>query len=312
MLRLWAAIAVAAFLVAGPETPGTLSIASDPSDAAVYVDGQFVGRTPIEVKALQPGDHRVRLVKDGYLENGRVVNVASGKLGNLQVRLTARTAADALPQAQGSGVSSGGGGGLSKKTWLIIGAAAGGGGAAAYLLANRTSIEGISASPSTGLQAATRINFTAQGVGSGDSLAWEFGDGGTSSDHSPGHVYNTAGTFSVKCTAGGSSATTTVTIRSLSGTWRGNLIDPVQGPILETLIFTQSGATIGGTMSDVYGPGTLSGTVSTSTPLVRVTISQQGFTPFNYTADPNGDITALTGVVNGSGFNNAQMNLTRQ
>jgi hypothetical protein len=312
MLRLCAAIAVAAFLVTGPETPGTpgsLSVASDPPDAAVYVDGQFVGRTPVEVKALPPGDHRVRLVKDGYLENGRVVNVASGRGGNLRVRLTARTAAEALPQAQGSGISSGGGG-ISKK-WLLIGAAAGGGAAAAYFL-TRSSIESISATPATGLQSATQIRFSAVGAGSGSSFSWEFGDGAASSEQSPAHVYNTSGTFTAKCTVGGSSVTTTVTIKSLTGTWQGNLLDPVQGPILETLVFTQSGAAIGGTMSDVYGPGTLSGSVSTSAPLVRVTIAQQGFTPFNYTADPSGDVNMLNGVVNGSGFNNAPMNLTRR
>ena len=304
MLRLCAGVALAALLMTGAESPGTLSIASDPAGAVVYVDGLLVGRTPVDVKALAPGDHRVRLVKDGYLENGRVVNIAAGKTGTLEVKLTA--------QAQGSGISSGGGGGLSKKTWLIIGAAGGGAAAAALLLANRTSIEGISAAPSTGLQAGTRIVFTARGVSGGDSLSWDFGDGSTSNEQSPGHVYSSAGTFTARCTVGGASATTTVTIRSLAGTWRGNLIDPVQGPIVETLVFTQSGATIGGTMSDVYGPGTLSGTVNTSAPLVRVTISQQGFNPFNYTADPNGDVTALNGVVNGSGFNNASMNLTRQ
>src|SRR5262245_42916320 len=182
MLRLWAAIAVAAFLVSSSESPGTLgtlSIASDPSDAAVYVDGQFVGRTPVEVKALQPGDHRVRLVKDGYLENGRLVNVASGKARSLQVRLTARTAAEALPQAQGSGISSGGGGGISKQ-WLLIGAAGGGAAAAAYFL-TRSSIDSISANPGTGLQAATQIRFSAAGIGSGDSLSWDFGDGSSSS-----------------------------------------------------------------------------------------------------------------------------------
>jgi PEGA domain-containing protein/PKD domain-containing protein len=313
MLRLCAAVAVAAFFVTSPETPGApgiLSVASDPADAAVYVDGQFVGRTPVEIKALEPGDHRVRLVKDGYLENGRVVNVASGKTGSLQVRLTSRTAAEAMPpQAQGSGVSSGGGGGISKK-WLLIGAA-GGGAAAAYFL-TRSSIDSISASPTTGLQSATQIRFSAAGAGSSASLSWDFGDGSTSSDRTPTHVYNTTGTFSVKCTVGGSSVTTSVTIKSLTGTWQGNLIDPVQGPIVETLIFTQSGTAISGTMSDVYGPGTLSGSTSTSAPLVRVTITQQGFNPFNYTADPNGDVTALNGVVNGSGFNNAQLNLTRR
>jgi PKD repeat protein len=159
---------------------------------------------------------------------------------------------------------------------------------------------------------ASRITFTATGVGGGATLAWDFGDGSTSSERAPTHVYTTAGTFTVKCSAGHGSATTNVTIKSLAGTWRGNLIDPVQGPILETLSFTQNGAVIGGTMSDVYGPGTLSGSVNTSAPLVRVSIKQPQFDAFVFTADPNGDITVLNGVVNGAGFVNAPMNITRQ
>src|SRR5204863_9482699 len=138
--------------------------------------------------------------------------------GSLQVRLTARNAADALPEGQaGGGISSGGGGGLSKK-WLWIGAAGGGGAAAAWLL-TRSGIDAISASPSTGLQSASRIAFTATGVGSSATLSWDFGDGSTSTERSPTHVYGTTGTLTVKCSAGHGSATTTVTIKSLAGTW---------------------------------------------------------------------------------------------
>jgi hypothetical protein len=77
-----------------PEAPaagaptGTLSVSSTPAGAAVYVDGQFVGQTPVNVPSLSDGDHRVRIVKDGYLENSRVVAVAAGKINPLLVRLT--------------------------------------------------------------------------------------------------------------------------------------------------------------------------------------------------------------------------------
>ena len=86
MVRLFVSVALATLLMPGAETPGALSVASDPSGAAVYVDGRFVGHTPIDVQDLPAGDHRVRLVKDGYLENGRVVSVSAGKTGGLQVR----------------------------------------------------------------------------------------------------------------------------------------------------------------------------------------------------------------------------------
>jgi hypothetical protein len=69
---------------------GTLIIASDPVRAVVYVDGRFVGQTPIDELRLPAGDHRVRVTKDGYLENGRIVTIAANKSRAIQIRLTAR------------------------------------------------------------------------------------------------------------------------------------------------------------------------------------------------------------------------------
>ena len=62
MVGLCVSAALAALLMSAAETPGTLVVASDPPGAAVYVDGQFVGETPLDVRNLPPGDHRVRLV----------------------------------------------------------------------------------------------------------------------------------------------------------------------------------------------------------------------------------------------------------
>jgi hypothetical protein len=80
---------------------GVLSVRSDPADATVYVDGQPAGRTPLNVPSLAVGDHRVRLVKDGYLEHSRVVTIGRDRTERLQVSLTARTAQDAVRQADG-------------------------------------------------------------------------------------------------------------------------------------------------------------------------------------------------------------------
>jgi hypothetical protein len=69
---------------------GRLSIQSDPSGATVYVDGRPVGTTPLHSLSLALGDHRVRLVKDGYLENPRAVTIVAGKVDTLKVPLTSR------------------------------------------------------------------------------------------------------------------------------------------------------------------------------------------------------------------------------
>lgn len=66
---------------AAAEAP--LTIASDPAGAQVYLDGSFVGQTPLNLAAA-PGSHRIRVTKTGYLENSRIVTV-----GGTRTRLSA-------------------------------------------------------------------------------------------------------------------------------------------------------------------------------------------------------------------------------
>jgi PKD repeat protein len=283
---------------------GAISIASDPSGASVYVDGQFVGETPLDVRQIAPGDHRVRVVKDGYLENGRVVNIAAGKTGTVAVRLTGKSAKEAARQAGGGGVSTTNEG-SNKKKWIIIGAAAGGGAIAAYAL-TRTPTPSFSSQPSAnptgGLPGLTTITFTATASGgNGLSYTWDFGDGTTGTGQSQTHKYVTAGTFTVKCTAkndGGKSAdaTTSVNIRSFAGAW--NLA--VTGAIANlnaVLTLTQSGSSVGGTYSDVFGAGTVtSGSVTQSG--VTVAVTQPGFAPFTFVATSgSSDGNTFTGTI---------------
>ncbi len=55
---------------------GTLSIGSTPSFAEVFVDGRFVGVTPLELDDVLMGKHYVRLQKDGMRNAGKVLKVA--------------------------------------------------------------------------------------------------------------------------------------------------------------------------------------------------------------------------------------------
>jgi tetratricopeptide (TPR) repeat protein len=55
--------------------PGTFSLTSTPTAAEVYVDGRFVGVTPLAVEKLVEGHHWVRLEKDGYRAWGKVVDI---------------------------------------------------------------------------------------------------------------------------------------------------------------------------------------------------------------------------------------------
>lgn len=58
---------------------GQLSITSTPEDAAWYVDGYFMGRTPDQVASLAGGMHRIRVVKPGFAPWEQTVEVATGR-----------------------------------------------------------------------------------------------------------------------------------------------------------------------------------------------------------------------------------------
>src|SRR5688500_2482566 len=86
-VRCTVSLALSVMMVAGAgaaETPkggaaattGALSITTDPVNAEVSVDGRPAGQTPTNLVAMPAGEHRVRIVKNGYLENARVVTVA--------------------------------------------------------------------------------------------------------------------------------------------------------------------------------------------------------------------------------------------
>ncbi len=74
---------------------GTLQLRSTPSGAEAYVDGSFVGYTPLSF-GTRPGRHEVRFVLAGYEEFTTSVNVSPGRTepvnATLQQRVRAGTA----------------------------------------------------------------------------------------------------------------------------------------------------------------------------------------------------------------------------
>ncbi len=279
---------------------GGLSVDSDPPGANVYVDGRFAGQTPVTMTKLATGDHRVRVLKDGYLENGRTVSVSAKQASAVQVKLTRSTAASTDAVSQVSGGSSGGG----SKKWIIIGAAAGGGVLAAVLLSKRNkapTVSGVTANPNQGLASSTSISFSATASDpDGDTLtyAWDFGDASSGSGSAPTHTYANAGTFNVTLTVtdgkgGSATGTTSVTIRSMAGAWSGAF-----GAFTFTMNLTQSGTTIGGSYSDRDGAGTISGAVSAGNS-VRITVTQGAFLPFTFTGTTDAAVANVSGNVTG-------------
>jgi hypothetical protein len=279
---------------------GALDIATDPAGASVYVDGTLVGRTPLTINTLSVGDHRLRLSKPGYLDNSRTVRIEAEQIRPVVVRLTADLSAPAAVSASAAAP----GDSIFANKWFWVGVA-GGGAAAAFLALSggntAPTLSGILASPTIGLAGSSTITFTAQASDpDGDSLSysWDFGSGAPmSTSANPTVVFNNAGTFDVRLSVsdGSSSvsANTTVTIRSMTATWTES--DLFGG----TYVLTQSGTSITGTYSDFDGPGTVSGSVSTTSPRVILTVTQPQFDPFTFTGDPNGDVNQVNMFVGG-------------
>ena len=72
------------------EQPGTasLSVKSDVHDAQVLVDGREIGRTPLIEVPLLPGEHQVRVQKEGYEPYGKRVRLETGRSLTLYVDLS--------------------------------------------------------------------------------------------------------------------------------------------------------------------------------------------------------------------------------
>lgn len=71
-----------------PQQPayGTLEIRTSPSDAEVYVDGEFVGYSPVNY-GTRPGRHEVRVERSGYETWRETVNVRPGSTATVDARL---------------------------------------------------------------------------------------------------------------------------------------------------------------------------------------------------------------------------------
>lgn len=257
-----------------------LSVASDPVGAAVYVNGRLQGQTPLTLNGVTPGEHRVRLVKNGYVENTRVVSLKAGQPGAVQVRMTPASG-DTRHTVQQDTTSGGGGGGGGKKLLLIgLGVAAVGAGAFLLIGGNKAPTPGtISVAPTgSGMAGATTFTFTSSATDpDGDPLTftWNFGDGASGSGQTATHVYASAGSFSVTVTVsdGKKSATATgsVTVaQNLSAAFTGR-VPNIGNPAI--LRITQSGGNITGTFSltppadrnqTIFCNGTCTGSISGS------------------------------------------------
>jgi hypothetical protein len=247
---------------------GALSVTTEPDNADVYVDGRLAGQTPANVASLAAGEHRVRIVKSGYLENARVVTLAAGEPSHLNVKLTKTTGVSnetAAGQVTSTGGGGGGGGGVPKWVWGVVAAGA----VVGIVLAlpkNKAPIPGtITVSPTaTGMAGQTSFTFTSTGASDPDkdtlTKTWTSSDGGSGTGDTFTRTFATAGSFQVnlKVSDGKLDASTpaaSVTVGpNLSATWGGGSIlmpastGALTVPCTIALALSQSGTTLSGNM----------------------------------------------------------------
>lgn len=63
---------------AQPQTDGVLRVKTDTTDVQVRLDGEDVGRTPLTLRNLTSGKHKILLLKDGYEDHSQEIEVSPG------------------------------------------------------------------------------------------------------------------------------------------------------------------------------------------------------------------------------------------
>lgn len=91
-------------LWATPTRPADLQLTTDPAGAAVQLNNEWVGTTPIRLDAVHPGFYTIRLAKPDHVSKDTSFYLASGAFIHLDVRLDAEPPASEpfAPEIAGS------------------------------------------------------------------------------------------------------------------------------------------------------------------------------------------------------------------
>jgi hypothetical protein len=64
-----------------------MEVVSRPSGAEVFIDGRMVGRTPLVLSEVGPGDYSVRIALPGHQRWATTVNVPAGSRARVAASL---------------------------------------------------------------------------------------------------------------------------------------------------------------------------------------------------------------------------------
>jgi len=332
-----ALIALSPIGVNAAGTQGTVKVVTEPAGAEVFVDGQPKGVSPLTIDGLSAGEHRVRVVKDGFVEHSNVVKVMPGVEVTASVEMT-RASAEASPAATTAVAESPSEGWSTSKKALVGGGALAVVGGAVALLAggSGSDADAANAAPAAGtigvtpagqtIAGITNLSFTADGASDPEgqplTYSWNFGDGASGSGQTATHVYNIGGTFPVSVAVSDGSqstnATRSVQVSDIQATWLSRFWEPwFPEGVSRRVSFSQSGSQFSGIYRCNLAPGrtgTASGTLSAprtiafEAHLIDANGQDVGFT---FTGTLNDDLTTFNGVANGYKLNNRKIDFGR-
>lgn len=75
---------------------GTLIVDGRPFDAHIFIDNTSMGTTPMVFNQILVGEHKVRITKNGYLDNEQIVSIEEGKDSKLSYTLVQTDQTQAL------------------------------------------------------------------------------------------------------------------------------------------------------------------------------------------------------------------------
>jgi hypothetical protein len=65
---------------------GSLIVKSDPTPARLYLDGRYIGSTPVKLNA-DDGKYELSLVKEGHVRVSRVVRISKGTTTIMKINM---------------------------------------------------------------------------------------------------------------------------------------------------------------------------------------------------------------------------------
>jgi hypothetical protein len=175
-------------------------------------------------------------------------------------------------------------------------------------------INSLNVTPGFGVSQLTSISMSVSGSdpdGDPVTFEWEFGDGTRATGAAFSKIYNGTGVATIRVTAsdgrgGSASDSRTTTIGGMDGTWSGTLTLNSGQAAPTTLVLSQAGATVTGSM-------VLSGFSGRTDPAQPGRIDANGGVELRMKVDPFNDFTLrgtmdatgrrITGAAFGSGFN---------